>query len=155
MDNNCHIRDFVHVFSYVENGRLNRVLKLTKPLTWMSASHIKFHYIDNDVWTKQTDMIGKNVKKGVQPSTLCNHPSHYKTNKYVSKTHKKEGLSIRQLSTKDTMQTIKATTFCDSFHCVSYVGFFFLQYSTSSFSASEVTDVLICNGFVKIAFEST
>ena len=29
----------------------------------MFDSRIKFHYIDNDGWTKQTEIIGKNLKK--------------------------------------------------------------------------------------------
>ena len=33
MDNNCHISDLEQTFSYVENGRLNLVLKLDKHLT--------------------------------------------------------------------------------------------------------------------------
>ena len=54
--------------SYAENGGLYLVLNnsLTSSLY---DSRIKCHYIDNDVWTKQTDIIGRNVKKGAQPST--------------------------------------------------------------------------------------
>ena len=33
MDNSSHIPDFVQAFSYIENGGINLVLKLTKPLT--------------------------------------------------------------------------------------------------------------------------
>ena len=43
----------------VENGGLNLALTLAKPLTCIS-----FYYIDNNVLTKQTDTIGKYVKKG-------------------------------------------------------------------------------------------
>ena len=38
MDKNCHIPDLVQAFSNVENGGLNLVLKLAKPLTSMSGS---------------------------------------------------------------------------------------------------------------------
>ena len=38
MDNNCHIPDMVQAFSYVENGGLNLVLKLAKPLTCMTVA---------------------------------------------------------------------------------------------------------------------
>ena len=33
MNNNGYIPDLVHAFSYVENGGLNLVLQLAKPLT--------------------------------------------------------------------------------------------------------------------------
>ena len=52
MDNNCHIPDLVQAFSNVENGGLNLVLqRLTSHLY---DNRIKFHYIYNDAWTKQT-----------------------------------------------------------------------------------------------------
>ena len=38
IDNNYHIPDFVQAFSSVENGRLNLVLKLAKPLTCMTVA---------------------------------------------------------------------------------------------------------------------
>ena len=45
----------------------------------MYDSHIKFNYIDNEVWTKQTVITGKNVKKiGVQHSTMRYNLNSYK-----------------------------------------------------------------------------
>ena len=44
--------------SYVKNG-LNLVLKLDEPLTCMTVA---YNNIDNDVWTKQTYVVGINVK---------------------------------------------------------------------------------------------
>ena len=38
MYNNCHIPDLVQASSYVENGRLNLVLKLAKPLIIMTVA---------------------------------------------------------------------------------------------------------------------
>ena len=38
MDNIGHIPDLVQAFSYVENGGLNLVLKLAKPLTSMTVA---------------------------------------------------------------------------------------------------------------------
>ena len=38
MDNNCHIPDLVHAFSYVENGELNLVLKLAKRFSCMTVA---------------------------------------------------------------------------------------------------------------------
>ena len=40
MDNICHISDLVQAFSYIENGELNLVLQLAKPLTCMYDSRI-------------------------------------------------------------------------------------------------------------------
>ena len=37
-DNNYHIPDLVQAFPYVENGGLNLVLKLAKPLTSMTVA---------------------------------------------------------------------------------------------------------------------
>ena len=47
--------------------------------------YIQFDYFDNDVWTKQTDIIGKMTKIGVQQSTLWYHLDHYKNKKKTCK----------------------------------------------------------------------
>ena len=50
MDNNCHIADFVQVYSYVENSGFKASL-----IARLYTSCIQFHYIDNDVsQNKQT-----------------------------------------------------------------------------------------------------
>ena len=52
MDSNCHILDLGQAFSNVENGGLNLVLK--RQTSHLYDSRIKFHYIYNYAWTKQT-----------------------------------------------------------------------------------------------------
>ena len=38
MDNNCHIPDLSQAFYFVENGGLNLVIKLAKPLAFMTVA---------------------------------------------------------------------------------------------------------------------
>ena len=56
MDSFCHIPDLVQVFPYVEKGWFDDQLNISLD------SQIKLHYIANEVSTKQTDIIDKNVK---------------------------------------------------------------------------------------------
>ena len=57
MDNNCHIPDLVHALSYEENGGLNQVLKLVKPLTCMTVASNSI--ILTTICEKNPDMIGE------------------------------------------------------------------------------------------------
>ena len=59
MDNNGHIPDLVHAFSYVEMA-INP--GFIASYTHLYNSQIEFHHIDNDVWTELIDIIGKTLK---------------------------------------------------------------------------------------------
>ena len=67
MENNCHTPDLLHTFPYVENGELNLVLKLAKPLTLITTC--MGSYI---VTNLEDETTCKHYKKSNLPSTfLC------------------------------------------------------------------------------------
>ena len=56
MKNNLYSPDLVQAFPYVENGGLT--VCIASLISHMYASCMDFYYIDNNVWTKQTDILG-------------------------------------------------------------------------------------------------
>ena len=54
MDNNCHIPYLVQTFSDVENGGLNTILYLVKPLTCMTFASISIILIAMREQNKQS-----------------------------------------------------------------------------------------------------
>ena len=72
MDKNCHIPDLVQAFSNVENGGLNLVLKLAKPLTCMTVASNSIKLSTMHEQNKHTQRV-KMSKIGVQQSILCYH----------------------------------------------------------------------------------
>ena len=54
MNNNCHTPDLIQAFSNVENGGLNLVFKLAKPLTCMTVASNSFILTTMREQNKQT-----------------------------------------------------------------------------------------------------
>ena len=58
----------------------------------MYASSIQFHYIGNDMWPKQTERIGTNVKiKCCTAVSIVFNLNHY-NNKQICKKEKQKGI---------------------------------------------------------------
>ena len=70
----------------------------------MYDSRIAFNYIYNDLRTKQTDIIDKNVKIGVQQSTLFYYLNQHR-NKYICKQ------TLTQNRTFHRMYNYRATSY--------------------------------------------
>ena len=87
MDNNLYI-DLIQAFSYVDYGGFNLVLQLAKPLTCMTVASNSI--ILTTMCEKKTRHNRyKCQKQGYSRQHLCYNLNHYKTNKYVTKKHKK------------------------------------------------------------------
>ena len=68
----------------------------------MYDSRIKFHYIDNDVWTSQPDNIGNNVKIRAKQSTSGYNPYHYKE-KQIWNEETQKGILTKHISKNERL----------------------------------------------------